>query len=195
MKRMILVIAGVLAALAFASAASFIYVTSNVETPKYTVVERDGDIEIRDYPSLRVAEIDRAGSRNGSANAAFRPLASYIFARKRDGEKISMTAPVTQQDNGGSWTVQFIMPAQYSLADLPKPDNGEIRLRELPAQRRVAIRFSGRATDALFDMKEDELKKWLQKRGLSVSGKPTYAYYNDPFTPGFLRRNEVLFDL
>jgi hypothetical protein len=31
----------------------------------------------------------------------------------------------------------------------------------------------------------------MAARALSPLGPPTYAYYNDPFTPGFLRRNEI----
>lgn len=173
----------------------FVYASSNVEKPKYKVLERDGKIEIRQYPALRVAQITRSGNRGSAVRNAFSPLASYIFAKKREGGKISMTAPVTQQKSGGDWTVQFIMPSKYSLSDLPKPDNAEVKLREIPAKKRVAIQFSGKQTDSLLAMKEKELRAWLKNKGITPKGQPLYAYYNDPFTPGFMRRNEVLFEM
>jgi DNA gyrase inhibitor GyrI len=185
---------GVLSAIMLLAGGAFVYAASNVEKPKYKVLQKDDNIEIRQYPALRVAEIKRNGNRGRAVRNAFSPLASYIFAREREGEKISMTAPVTQQKNGGSWTVQFIMPSKYTLKDLPKPDNAEVRLREIPAKKRVAIRFSGRQNDKLLAEKEQELRAWLKAKGITPKGNPLYAYYNDPFTPGFMRRNEVLFD-
>lgn len=87
------------------------------------------------------------------------------------------------------------MPSQYALADLPKPADAQVRLATEPAKRRAAVRFSGVADDELIASQEAALVAWMENRGLTPSGPPTYAYYNDPFTPGFLRRNEVMFDL
>lgn len=171
----------------------------SVEKPAYGVVERDGPIEIRDYPEMIVAEVERTGDRWNAVRAGFRPLAGFIFAREREGEKISMTAPVTQSRSGANgdsaWTVAFIMPAKHTLETLPKPADADVRLRTVPAARRAAIRFSGIATDALIAKYEDRLRAWLENKDLKAAGAPTYAYYDDPLTPGPLRRNEVLFDL
>jgi hypothetical protein len=65
----------------------------------------------------------------------------------------------------------------------------------VPAQRVAAIRFSGGWTDARFARAETTLSDWMAEEGLTAAGPPTYAYYNDPFTPPFLRRNEVLVPL
>ncbi len=169
--------------------------TRNVEVARYDVVEADGDIEIRAYPALRVAEVMRTGSRDQAVRSGFGPLARYIFAKERAGEKIAMTAPVTQKADGDAWTVQFIMPDDYDLARLPQPAGPDVKLRELPPAKRVAIRFSGWWSDALFMEKDARLRAWLAAKNLAPQGTPTFAYYNDPFTPGFLRRNEILYDL
>jgi hypothetical protein len=186
-----------LAALAVAAGLIlFWYVqTRNVEIARYQVIESDGPIEIRDYPALVAAEVTRSGSRDLAVRSAFGALAGYIFAKDRGGEKIAMTAPVTQTEAGGSWTIRFIMPSASSLDRLPKPAGADVRLLDLPPARRAAIRFSGWWSDALFDEKNAELLAWMKKKGLAPSGPPTLAYYNDPFTPGFLRRNEVLYDV
>ncbi len=168
-------------------------VVRGVETPDYTLVAQEDGLELRDYPALRVAEVERSGSRGDAVSAGFRPLAGYIFAREREGDSIAMTAPVTQTPEGeGRWLVRFIMPEHYSLEDLPRPAGDAVTLRELEPQRMAAIRFSGRADDALVEEHERRLRDWMAERGLEAAGGPVYAYYDDPMTPGFLRRNEVL---
>ena len=193
--------------------AAGVYYVNNVEHPLYTVVIADGDIEIRAYPGLVVAEVTRSGDRKGAVNTAFSPLADYIFAKRRGGESIAMTAPVTQErrsiamtapvtqerasesPDGTSWRVRFIMPSQYTLESLPKPADADVELREVQPARRAAIRFSGIATDELVAGKERSLREWLAGRGLSSDGPATFAYYNAPFTPGPMRRNEVWIEI
>ncbi|MCA3556306.1 MAG: heme-binding protein [Aestuariivirga sp.] len=95
--------------------------TRNVEVARYEVVKADGPIEMRSYPALTVAEVIRTGTRDQAVRAGFGPLARYIFASDRGGDKIAMTAPVTQSEKDNSWTIRFIMPAGYTLASLPQP--------------------------------------------------------------------------
>lgn len=210
MKIALMVIGGLLL-LGVAGMAVFVFIVQNVETPRYATVVQDGAFEVRDYPPLVVAEVRRQGDRQASLSQGFGPLARYIFAKERGGERIAMTAPVEQQraepiamtvpvtqsrQENGDWAVRFIMPSQYRLEDLPAPAGSEVRLEPVAARRSAAIRFSGRANDALLAEKERELRAWIASKGLQPAGAAAvFAYYNDPFTPGFLRRNEVLIDL
>ncbi len=208
--KIALIVLGGLTVLAAAGMAVFVYVVQNVETPRYATVLQDGAVEVRDYPPLIVAEVRRQGGRQESLSQGFGPLARYIFAKERAGERIAMTAPVIQQRpeaiamtapvtqsrmEGGDWAVRFIMPSRYDLKDLPAPASKDVRLSEIPARRVAAIRFSGRTTDAVLAEKESELRAWMAARGMMPAALPVFAYYNDPFTPGPLRRNEVLIDL
>lgn len=207
MRKVLWIIGGVILGAIIVSVGAWYFVTQNVETPDYTVVASDGAIEIRDYPPLVVAQVRREGDRGTAVNKGFGPLADYIFAKDRGGDSISMTAPVTQQPGeeiamtapvtqtpeSGEWVIRFIMPAKYQLEDLPKPASDDVTLTQIPAERRAAIRFSGSWDDELFARKTEELRNWLAGRRVEPLGPPTYAYYNDPFTPGFLRRNEVMF--
>ncbi|MFZ4808372.1 MAG: SOUL family heme-binding protein [Hyphomicrobiaceae bacterium] len=184
---------------------------NDVEQPAYRVVQQDGAIELRDYPALVVAEVTRPGDRREAVNAAFGPLARYIFARERAGPAIPMTVPVTQQGApiamtapvtqqpaagaGGSWAVRFVMPSRYTLETLPVPAGADVRLVPVPAVRRAVIRFSGIATDSAIAREQARLEDWVARRGVRPAGPPTYAYYNAPFTPWFLRRNEVWLEL
>ena len=212
--RTLLLIVGVVAVLGIVAMAVFVFVVQNVETPDYVAVQSDGAFEIRDYPALVVAETTRSGARREALGSGFGPLARYIFAKERAGETIAMTAPVIQQRpevhaeriamtapviqspaGEDTWSVRFIMPSGYSLDELPAPASSEVRLREIPARRRAAVRFSGATTDAALAHQEAALRAWMTSRDLTAAGPAVYAYYNDPFTPGFLRRNEVLIDV
>jgi hypothetical protein len=191
--RVVIWMLGGLGVLAVGTVGAWWYVTRNIETPNYVVVSRDGDFELRDYPALTVAEVVREGSRSEALRGGFRPLAGYIFANERGGEKIAMTAPVTQEPAvGESWRVRFIMPRAWSLDDLPKPAQDDVRLARTEPRRMASVRFAGAWDDAAMAEQEERLRGWIAERGLEPVTAPTYAYYDDPFTPGFLRRNEVL---
>nr|WP_295882876.1 heme-binding protein [uncultured Thiohalocapsa sp.] len=199
----VIIAAGIV--LAVAALLVFVYVVQNVEQPDYTLVRQDGDFELRDYPKLTVAEVRRRGDRKEALGAGFGPLARYIFAKERSGDKIAMTAPVIQQSDAatpsaasaagagaGEWSVGFIMPKDAVAAGLPAPANAEVRLTELPPRRVAAVRFSGRTTDAHTAAQRKRLLDWVAAQGLGAGSEPIYAYYNDPLTPGPLRRNEIL---
>lgn len=187
--------------LLFALAGGWYWVTHSVEQPDYTVVAADGDFELRDYPAMVVAEAAVAGDRQEGVRQGFRALASYIFAKDREGDRIAMTAPVIQQSADrqaaerqpdAGWRVRFVMPSEFDLDDLPRPAGEDVELHRWPPMRFAAVRFSGRADDAEFARHETRLRDWLVERSLEAEGTPLLAYYDDPWTPGLLRRNEVL---
>lgn len=189
---------GGLVGLLFLASAAWLYVSSTIETPDYVVLDRDGAFELRDYPRLLVAEVRRDGARQDAVRSGFRALAGYIFARDRDGDSIAMTAPVLQalgEEASDPWRVSFVMPSHYSLDALPAPSGSDVQVTERQARRLAAVRFSGRWSDERFQAKEAALRDWMAARGRRATSPPIYAYYNDPLTPGFLRRNEVLIEI
>lgn len=165
-----------------------------VETPKYSVEAGQGDFELRRYSGMVVASVDRSGSRQAAVRSAFSPLASYIFAKNRAGEKIAMTAPVTQEPSSDGWTVSFIMPAGRTVDDLPLPA-GDVRLENVEPRLMAAVRFSGRWSDKRFNEQSQRLSDWVAQQGMTIVGDMEFAYYNDPFTPAFMRRNEVMVEV
>lgn len=207
MKRIVLWGAGVAGALALLAGCALIVARSGIEEPAFTRVRADPPFEIRDYPAMLAAEVTRTGARDAAARAGFRALFRYISGRDRAGEAIAMTspvtqtpepiamtAPVTQSGGDGTWTVRFIMPSRYTRETLPAP-GGDVRIVDIPARRVAALRFSGSWDTADIAAREAELRAWMAAQGLSADGPATYAFYDDPFTPGFLRRNEVLIPL
>ncbi len=192
--RMVTVGVLVLAGLILAAGIGWYWVTHNVEQPRYQVLEADGDLELRRYEAMIVAEVATQGDRREGVRQGFRALAAYIFARDRSGDSIAMTAPVIQQPSSDPerWSVRFVMPSEYALADLPAPASPRVDLQAWPAVRVAAMRFGGVATDQRFADAEARLRDWMAARDLTPEGGVLYAYYDDPWTPGFLRRNEVL---
>jgi SOUL heme-binding protein len=183
---------------------------SGVEEPKFRVALAEGDLEIRQYAPVIVAETVVEGDWRAAGNAGFRRLANYIFGGNDGGQKIAMTAPVSQHSRGqtiamtapvaqerrgANWVVAFTMPSEYSLDRLPVPDDPAIRLRPVGERRVGAIRFSGSWDAKRFDARAAELRQWLESKGQTTIGEPVAARYDPPWTPWFLRRNEILFEL
>ncbi len=176
--------------------------------PEYRVLSSDGDLEIRAYPAIVVAETVVRGPRKEALRQGFGILADYIFAKSREGEALPMTVPVLQ-DGGdpmasdppvfddmveGGWRMRFVMPEGRTTGDLPKPPSA-IELVEVPARRVGAVRFGGVADDARLAEHEDRLRGWLARQGEETQAEPEYAFYNSPMIPPPLRRSEVLIPL
>jgi SOUL heme-binding protein len=177
------------------------------EEAKYTLVKKEQAFELRDYASHILAETEVEGSISDASNKAFGKLFGYISGKNTSrnsiamtapvsqspaSEKISMTAPVGQQSVGDKWAVSFMMPASYTMATLPIPDDSTVVLREVPARRVASIRYSGVWSEERYQQHKQQLEAWLSKNKLKASGEASWARYDPPFKPWFMRRNEIL---
>ena len=84
------------------------------------------------------------------------------------------------------------MPSKYTLQTLPKPNNPDVTIIEVPVQTYGVIKFSGLAGSEKVADKTLELQSWMQKQNLTVIGAPELARYNPPWTLPFMRRNEIM---
>lgn len=176
------------------------------ETPKYAVIKKENEIEIRRYSGYIQAAVTVDGQDYQSAiQNGFRILAGYIFGNNIAREKIEMTAPVTAAQSqkiamttpvtvtgDDSFSVAFIMPSQYTLESLPIPKDDQIHFTQLPAHAMAAIRFSGYFRPDSIQKNKQRLSQWLEEQGLETEGDFVVAGYNPPWVPGFLARNEIL---
>ena len=185
-----------------------------LEKPEYEVLYQDGKIEYRLYQPYIVAQtnVSVEDEYNGASNEGFRRLFKYITgANNTDidiamtapvqmnmdnaGEKIAMTAPVQQKSNGDFLQVAFMLPSKFNMDTAPAPTDERVFIREIPGRIMAVIRYSGRGTDRNRAKYEKRLRENLQSHGIdTVSGAETAAY-NPPFTPPFLRRNEIMFEV
>jgi len=163
------------------------------ESAEYKVIESDGDIEIREYPDLMLvstrSELDAQG-RDGSFMRLFR----YISGANEADQKISMTTPVFMEGETGESDVSmgFVMPKEVAVEGVPQPKGGGVEIRKRKGGRFAVIRFSGRLDSKLAKKQEAKLREWMESHELEGEATAEAAGYDPPFTPGPLRRNEIL---
>jgi len=177
-----------------------------IEEPEYEVIRTFDNVELRRYAPYVVAEVVLDSSAEDAGSQAFPILAGYIFGKNK-GEKtfamtapvtqtaapmrMEMTAPVTQAVVAGGVRVQFVLPKGVTLATAPEPIDPRVQLRVEPAATWAVIRYSGTWSQANFLEHLNELKSALHAAGVATQGEPVLARYNPPYTPWFLRRNEI----
>lgn len=175
------------------SALSVFGVRSAYEQPPHEVVGHAGPAEIRSYgPRLAVETTLDPGTRD----QAFGLLAGYIFGKNRTrggggGAKIAMTTPVEMAKAGPRVSMRFFLPRSLSRATAPEPADPRVRVVEVPGETLAVLRFSGSTDDARLAERKAALLRELRGSAWAPSGEPVFLGYDPPFTPPFLRRNEV----
>ncbi|HEY3544846.1 MAG TPA: heme-binding protein [Propionicimonas sp.] len=178
------------------------------ERQQYDVVSHFPDFELRRYAAHLVAEVEVDASFTDAGSRAFGVLVAFISGRNSSGGKVAMTAPVVQQEastriamtspviqsgaESGRQQVGFVMPATYTLETLPTPEDARIRIREVPAELAAARSFTGRWSERIYTDQLATLTTGVAQAGLAVTGKPRFARFDPPWTPWFLRHNEVV---
>jgi hypothetical protein len=171
----------------------------NFETMQYKITKSDGNIQIRQYPSFISASTTSNGNRKEAISTGFKILAKYIFGANKNSSnqasKIAMTAPVLQYKLNDEWVIKFIMPKEYSLSNLPTPDDNQIKIQKEEEAYFAAISFSGIATTKTLNEHHKILKSFLFLNNIDTEDEVIYAFYNPPWTLPFLRLNEILIKL
>jgi hypothetical protein len=163
-----------------------------VQHVKYDVVRTLGRIEIRYYTPIVIA---RVAEQDGDA---LNILLRFITGNNRKkanvdmttpviSEKIDMTAPVLSD----SESMAFAMPENFRLETTPEPIDTRVEIQQIPERDVAVLRFSGRWTESSFRKKSKELLEELRKAEVKTRGAIFALLYNSPFTPWFMRRNEV----
>jgi hypothetical protein len=175
---------------------SFVYMSTNkTKEQPYTVLEKDGDIEIRLYPSATLATVQsKAKSYSEMASPGFRTLAGYIFGGNESEKQIAMTSPVQMDINDSLSSMSFVMPEGYDMNNLPKPNNSQVILSQTEEQVMAAIRFSGFADDESREKHKKELLNYLNSKGIQTKGNFKFLGYNPPYQL-VGRRNEVVIEI
>lgn len=180
MKKMFIIVVSLLV-IAFTIAACATS-RSGYETAPYKVIRTEGDFEMREYPELKIATTARDAD-----NSSFMRLFRYIDGGNVAKEKIAMTTPVFMVDG----KMAFVVPEKHKTAT-PSPASDQVIVVTMKAQRVAVHRFSGSRTKDSEPQAAAKLKAWMQANKLKEDGAPFSAYYDPPWTPGFMRRNEVL---
>lgn len=184
----------------------------SLEQPDYTVLYKDGDIEYRQYEPYLVAAtvIENSGTRNNAGNEGFRRLFNYItgsnqrqaeiamtapVAQGPSSEKIAMTAPVQRSSSTQGYSVAFMLPTKYTLETAPVPTDERVQIKAIPGRLMAVLRYSGRWTESNYAKKQGALRDALDAESINRVGEFQSALYDPPYTPPFMRRNEVMVEV
>lgn len=171
----------------------------------YSVVGQHDGFELRRYPECIVASIEVASSFERAGNSGFMALVSYITGNNHSRSKLAMTAPVIQekgvgivqeypvleQASGDRHIVSFVMPDGWTMDTLPDPNDERVVLREVPVELVAVDQFSGRWSTASYQTRLERLERSIKRAGFEVVGVARFARFDPPWTPWFMRRNEI----
>jgi hypothetical protein len=158
---------------------------------KYSVVSDFAGFELRNYEACVLADVKIASDFEKAGNAGFGPLVGFIGGRNQTGAKIAMTAPVIQEPVDHEHVISFVLPAQIELATVPKPTDDRVSLRPVPQELVAVDRFSGRWSQSLYQERVSGLLLAIKEAGYSAVGNARFARFDPPWTPWFMRRNEI----
>lgn len=189
--RTILLVSGAIAAILIIA---LLIMVSSAGTIPYTVTGKSDAIEFRHYPELVLATVDSPHD-----DAGFNLLFRYISGSNRPKEKIPMTAPVISSQKipmtapviSDAGTMSFVLPAGTTREETPDPTDNRVRIEVIPERDIAVLRFSGYAPPEDVEAETSRLLEGLQNNGVVTIGQPFLMRYDSPWTPGFLRRNEV----
>jgi hypothetical protein len=177
------------------------------EQQRYDVVRTEPAFELRRYPEHLVAEVEVDGTFESAGNTAFRPLVGYIGGRNETSTGLAMTAPVIQRREDppphdvettttsvghGRYVVSFVLPDDVTEDTVPTPSDAKVTVRSVPEEYAAVTRFSGRWTESSYRKRADDLARAVAEAGLVVAGPTRFARFDPPWTPWFMRRNEVV---
>ncbi len=166
--------------------------SKKTEEQKYTVILKDGDFEVRFYPSTTIAKINSsAKTYKELSGPGFRKLAGYIFGGNDENKSISMTSPVHMNINDSISSMSFVMPSTYSKENLPKPNDSTIVIEKTPDEYAAVLQFSGFASDKDLQIYSQKLLDILSEKGIKPYGNTRFLGYNPPYQL-LARRNEII---
>ena len=164
-----------------------------IEEPSFELLDTVEEVELRQYaPTIQARTPMQV---DDSSSSGFKRLAGYIFGGNAQEQSIAMTAPVEQSMAAADAYMAFTMPSEHAMAELPAPNDSNVSLHEVPARTVAAISFSGWATGGKVEKMTRELMRTLEANGIETVGPPSLNQYNPPWTPPWMRRNEVVVEI
>jgi len=171
----------------------------------YSVVGQHDGFELRRYPECIVASIEVTSSFERAGNSGFSALVSYITGNNQSRSKMAMTAPVIQekgvglvqeypvleQQAGDNHIISFVMPEGWTMDTLPDPVDQRVVLREVPVELVAVDQFTGRWSKSSYQARLETLERRIKRAGFEIVGVARFARFDPPWTPWFMRRNEI----
>jgi len=180
------------------------------EEPDFKLISEEGEFQIREYDPKIIAQVEVEGDFDEASSKGFKLLADYIFGNNLlDGESqkismttpvevspladnLSMTSPIMDDQVNKTWSINFVMPKEYTLDTLPMPNNSEVKIIKVPSEKYAVILFSGLVRESSYAEKSELLSNYIKANNFMPQGTIKIARYNPPWTLPFFRRNELM---
>ena len=167
-----------------------IYKNSTAQSKEnhYTVIKKIDNIEIRDYKKL--IYVSYTPKNTSDRNNSFRNVAGYIFGGNKTKTKIDMTSPVVVKFHNKN-EMAFIMPEEFTISNLPKPENKNLSIYEESSNIKACIQYSGYSNEKQEKKYIKILQEELKKNNIEHKNDFELLVYNSPYQ--FVnRRNEIV---
>lgn len=163
------------------------------EEPEYEIISTHPGFEVRQYSETIQARVKTEGKNWRGSSGGFRRIAGYIFGRNQEKQMIAMTAPVHIWHEGDGTMMAFTMPSEYSMGDLPRPNDDGVHLVNEEGRTFAALSFTGLSGTRKSNRLKKRLRRMVSDANLKSAGPAMLAVYDNPSsTLPFMRRNEIL---
>jgi hypothetical protein len=157
------------------------------EEATHAVIKEAGPIQLREYPTLQLVQTEMVDSNDGGFMRLFR----YIDKGNEKEQKIAMTSPVFVEMENNKRKMSFVLPADMASEDVPAPVSAKVKHVENQPGLYATYRYNGRVEVSPIEVYE-KLEAWMEEHGYIQNGKEIHAFYDPPWTPAPMRRNELL---
>lgn len=179
-----------------------------------------GRLQLRRYaPQICATTWVEASTWSEALGDGFQTLADYLFGGNEREQHLAMTTPVLlsmpvsgpprrnapSQPPGVATVAQlngparrqmaFVLPAEHTFDEIPRPKDRRVTIVTIPARRVAALGFRGAYGGDLPAHKRNELLFLVKCAGLRPVSDVWFAAYDGPSTLPVLRHNEVLVEV
>ena len=161
------------------------------KSPDYKVRERLDRVEFREYPALVLAQTPTRREAEGR-DGSFRRLFRFITKGNAATQPIPMTTPVLYRGEGTGEAMAFVLPATMKTSEVPAPLDAAVQIQTRPAGTFATLRMRGRRQEKNREKALEEIKSAVERSGWRLEGAPEFAFYDPPWIPWFMEKNEVL---
>lgn len=88
--------------------------------------------------------------------------------------------------------MSLVLPKEVAESKIPETTNSQVELTKRPAGKFAVIRIAGQMDADVREKQQSLLEGWIEKQGYAATGESEVPVYDWPWTPGRLRRNEIL---
>lgn len=160
------------------------------ESASFMENSQDGAFSVRHYDPMVLVSADMQ-SEDTRGNSSFMKLFNYIDGNNDDQQKIAMTTPVFMHPDQ---RMSFVLPKENQDRP-PQPSADDVTLENRAGFKAAVVRFNGRANKELIKTNTQNLREWMAKMKFTEADEPIVAQYDPPWTPGHMRKNEIIIPL